>query len=603
VSGHATSPVGRRFSGLAHRLVPFLAAAAFLAQAGAAEAKQPAPPRYVSAETPAGNYLAAVVAGLTRDVNAEAQFLKEALASDPSDEAMQRQALFAFLSDGDLADAVVIGQRILRGKPAPDVALLARISLVVDAMRARRFREASNQLDEALKGGGPGDATLTTLKAWAKIGSGRPKEAFEVLKPLESGPALPLVGFMEGLMATVIRDPKTAGAALQAAYERDRREVRVADAFARHLASRGDKKAALAIYDAFSANPTRVLIAEPMAALQAGKTPPQLVSSAAEGAAEMFFILSNVGDGSPAGRMRESIYLQFASLLAPKSPVYAAALAETYETSGQNERAIAVYQNIPKTSPLRPTSDLRRVRALQRMDRATEAMTLLDELLKAKPKDLELLRAAAYLQRGEKHWSETVAYYTRAIAAVGTVTPMQWDLYYGRGVAHERAKDWALAEADFKAVLEILPKAKPGEPYADARAQVLNYLAYTWVDRRENIAQAFTMLKDAVALTGGRNGDIIDSLGWAHFRLEQYEDAVQQLEKAVALKPGDPVINEHLGDAYWKIGRKLEAGFKWNHARDLKPDPEDLTRILDKISNGLTETPKAAQSEKPGNGG
>ena len=83
------------------------------------------------------------------------------------------------------------------------------------------------------------------------------------------------------------------------------------------------------------------------------------------------------------------------------------------------------------------------------------------------------------------------------------------------------------------------------------------------------------------------------------------QEAVRLLERAVELKPSDPVINDHLGDAYWRVGRKLEATFQWNHARDMKPEPEELPKILDKIANGLPDEPKpaAAEAEKKATGG
>ena len=104
------------------------------------------------------------------------------------------------------------------------------------------------------------------------------------------------------------------------------------------------------------------------------------------------------------------------------------------------------------------------------------------------------------------------------------------------------------------------------------------------------------MLRRAVDLKS-RDGYIVDSLGWAYYRLGRYDDAARELEKAIDLKPADPVINDHLGDAYWRVGRKLEAQFQWNHARDLGPEPEDLPRILDKIKNGLTEKPVAGEKQ------
>ncbi len=108
---------------------------------------------------------------------------------------------------------------------------------------------------------------------------------------------------------------------------------------------------------------------------------------------------------------------------------------------------------------------------------------------------------------------------------------------------------------------------------------MLNYLGYSWIDQGIHLDEGFKMLRRP-SRCGPRTAIIVDSLGWAHFKLGDYDEAVQELERAVSLKPADPTINDHLGDAYWRIGRKLEAQFQWNHARDLNPDPDDLPKIL-----------------------
>ncbi len=94
------------------------------------------------------------------------------------------------------------------------------------------------------------------------------------------------------------------------------------------------------------------------------------------------------------------------------------------------------------------------------------------------------------------------------------------------------------------------------------------------------------------------DGYIVDSLGWAYYRLGNYDEAVKHLERAVELKPDDPTINDHLGDAYWKIGRVLEAQFQWSHARDLKPEPEELVKIKQKLATGLTEETSSADAAR-----
>jgi Flp pilus assembly protein TadD len=100
------------------------------------------------------------------------------------------------------------------------------------------------------------------------------------------------------------------------------------------------------------------------------------------------------------------------------------------------------------------------------------------------------------------------------------------------------------------------------------------------------------------------DGYIVDSLGWAYYRLGNYDEAVKNLERAVELKPVDPTINDHLGDVYWKVDRMLEAKFQWSHARDLKPDADELKTIEEKLKNGLaTSAVEAEKTKKQGGDG
>ncbi len=130
---------------------------------------------------------------------------------------------------------------------------------------------------------------------------------------------------------------------------------------------------------------------------------------------------------------------------------------------------------------------------------------------------------------------------------------------------------------------------------------MLNYLGYSWVDMNMNLDEGLSMIRRAVELKPD-DGYIVDSLGWAYFRLNRFDEAVAELERAAELKAGDPTINDHLGDAYWRVGRQLEAVFQWNQALELKPEEAEIPKIKDKIANGLPPlTPKvpAAADAKP----
>jgi len=275
-------------------------------------------------------------------------------------------------------------------------------------------------------------------------------------------------------------------------------------------------------------------------------------------------------------------------------------LAETMEDIKQPERAIELYGRIPEGSGLRLRAQIRSAYAHEALNRTDDAIKLLEAQLVTSPGNVEVLTTISALHRSKKRWPEAITAATRAIDALPAVQPQHWNLFYARGVALERNKEWVRAEADLKRALELLPTDRANNRN---RGQVLNYLAYSWVDQHLNIDQSFEMLKQAVALTEGRDGYIIDSLGWAYFRQGKFEEAVTELERAVELRAGDSVINDHLGDAYWRVGRHIEARFKWNHARDLKPEPEELVKILRKLERGLDEPPAAdAGAAKPSGG-
>jgi Flp pilus assembly protein TadD len=158
-----------------------------------------------------------------------------------------------------------------------------------------------------------------------------------------------------------------------------------------------------------------------------------------------------------------------------------------------------------------------------------------------------------------------------------------WRLLYMRGIALERSGQWAAAEKDLVAALA----QQPNEP------DLLNYLGYAWIDRGQRLAEAMDMVKRAVA-ANPRSGAMVDSLGWAYYRIGDFRNAVEKLEEAVLLSPADPEINNHLGDAYWRVGRQIEARFQWNRALSLDPPAEIKADAEAKLKAGLPAQKPAA---------
>jgi Flp pilus assembly protein TadD len=168
-------------------------------------------------------------------------------------------------------------------------------------------------------------------------------------------------------------------------------------------------------------------------------------------------------------------------------------------------------------------------------------------------------------------------------------------MFYFRGICYERSHQWPKAEADFKQALKLYPD----QPH------VLNYLGYSWIDKGMHLDEGMAMIKKAVEQRPD-DGYIVDSLGWAYYKLGNYAEAVKHLQHAIELKPADPTINDHYGDALWRVGRKLDARYQWIHARDMKPDPDELAKIEAKLKHGLPEEQSSqatATKKKPGDGG
>src|SRR5206468_3755484 len=278
------------------------------------------------------------------------------------------------------------------------------------------------------------------------------------------------------------------------------------------------------------------------------------------------------------------VYLQLALYLQPTHPLALLSLADLYESVKRPQMAIKVYERVPSSSPLKRNAQIQLAVDLDSADRTDEAIKIVKGVVSEDPKDLEAIMALGNLERGRKKFGDCGATYSQGIdvlPAGNDKANSVW--YYYRGIVEERTKQWGKAEADMKKALELSPE----QPY------VLNYLGYSWIDQGINLDAGMKMLKRATELRPD-DGAITDSVGWAFYRLGQFDKAVEWLERAAEQKGDDATIIEHLGDAYWHVGRKREARFQWERALNQKPDKDRLQVIRDKLDNGLS-----AANDKP----
>ncbi len=215
-----------------------------------------------------------------------------------------------------------------------------------------------------------------------------------------------------------------------------------------------------------------------------------------------------------------------------------------------------------------------RLAFLEKLEKNKIFIDELKEFTNRFPEEFEMKRILGDKYRKLKNYEKAIAVYSQILE--NNKLEEVSNIFYSRGISYEQNKDWKKAEQDFKRSLDL----NPNDPY------VMNYLAYSWLDRKINVNKALELLKKAVDLEPS-DGYIRDSLGWAYFLSKKFEESVYHLEKAVVMLPNDATINDHLGDAYWMSNRKSEALSQWKKVLILDPNYKDKKFINIKINNGL----------------
>lgn len=548
--------------------------------------------RFEPADSLEGNYLAAVVAGASRDLSAAALYLREAIKNDPQNSELLERAFVAFVADGAMADTFRAAERLIQRDPSNG---LAQLVLGVRSVKQKSYKTARSHFQRNTRGRGrSADITATLLSAWASAGAGDTKGALDMLDRLRGEPSFDRFReYHSAMILDIAGRDKEASRRLKAAYEAEKTNLRLVDLWARQQARSGDVAGAVATLTEFDQRvwPDHPIIRDALAKVAAKGQLPRSVGNAQQGAAEALFGLASAGivQGDEATAL---LYLRLAVYLDPGHDLATQALGDILARARQTEDALQVYRRMPEASPLRPAADIQIGLGLEQLGKTDEAIKHLSAIIAARPDDVDALMALGNVYRSRSRFAEAADTYDKAVAKIGVPGRAHWDLFRARGIAYERTKQWPKAEADLRKALELMPEALGNE-----RAVVLNYLGYSLVDRHLKLEEALGMLRRAVELRP-RDGSIVDSLGWAYYRLGRYEEAVTELEKAMLIQPSDAVINDHLGDAYWRTGRQLEARFQWNHARDLKPEPDELVKIQRKIEKGLEDAP-ATSADAP----
>ncbi len=535
-------------------------------------------------ETVFGKFLASRHAESVGDFAAAASYAARVLAEQPDLKNFARRGHILMASAGRIEEAAELAERLVAENEKDP---LANMTLATRALEREDYRDALNRLNK-IDLTGIQRIIVPLMRAWALAGDGQTDAALALLDDLTATAGLgPITGLHAGMIADLAGRPAVA----EEAYKRgvaasgETVALQLVEAYAGLLARTDQHAKAVSMVEDFTLQNPRTLLIDPTRdALAKGKVPAPVVTTFADGAAEALHAVANLLNRERL-RSQALIMIQLALHLRPENPATLFLLGQVYEREEQVDTAIEAYKAIDPNTPYGWYARLNLADGYRTQGDLDKGVQLLRAMIRERPDRTDAARALGDFLRIDERYREAVTAYDTAHERA--TDEADWRLYYTRGIALERAKQWDRAESDFLKALEL----EPDQPL------VLNYLGYSWIEQGQNLERAKAMIEKAVAQRP-QDGYITDSLGWALYRLGDYEGAVTHLERAVALEPGDPVINDHLGDAYWLAGRREEARFQWKRALSQEPDAEVEAIILDKLQGKQLPQPLPADQRR-----
>ena len=520
----------------------------------------------------AGSFLSSRFARNHQDLRAAAKHLKSALAHDPSNLRLLHEAMRMSLLAGDMPQAIGYA-RTLKDEAGSD-ALVATL-LMLEAVKAGKYDEADKYVTEA-PGGGLYGIVRPVMTEWLGIASGDVVGQVDMQGAIDkAGFFAPFLTYHMALMNDVLGNDHAASEAYhKASADPEATPYRVVEALANFYARQGKWEQAQEVFDNYArANPDSSLLPDKLVPTDKEVRP--LVADAREGLAELFFTTASILFGEESTQ-DTFLYLRIALDLRPNLPPAQLMLANLYEQVQDYKQAIATYDAMDKDNVFYRRGQVRKALNLEAMGQRGHAIAQLDKLAREYKRDALSVITKGDMLREDQKFEEAAEAYSEALKRSEPLQPSDWPLLYARGISLERAGAWEPAERDFKRALEL----EPNQP------DVLNYIAYSWLMMNKNIAQAREYLEIALAARPN-DAHIIDSYGWAQYLSGDFANAVVSFEKAVDMLPDDPTVNDHLGDAYWRVGRQTEAQFQWKRALAFKPDEAAEQAIQQKLEHGL----------------
>ena len=287
---------------------------------------------------------------------------------------------------------------------------------------------------------------------------------------------------------------------------------------------------------------------------------------------EFLFLISNLYS-SQDNFEKSNFYLNLSIYLNPKFEFNLSLVAENFFADGEYNKVKKIVRKFKETDEFyywfRVKKEAQIIVKEQNYEKGTSYIeSKFKNIEKPNPK---MIFDLANFYKNSKNYELAIDYYSRLISSLEDTSLIKSDILYRRGGSYERLGEYQKSDEDLLHALRI----RPNDAY------VLNYLAYSWLERDYKIDEAIEMLK--IAYDSKSNDPyIIDSIGWAYFLIDEYKEAEKYLKRAVELMPDDPIVNDHYGDILWKLDQKIQARYFWNSVLSFDDTEDDMRENINK---------------------
>lgn len=525
------------------------------------------PMRHIPDTADFGAYLAGVLARDNQDVARAAEYYERAYLGDVENKALQVD-LYLLSGLAGKTDRFIQTAKEISGRKK---SYYAPLFLSADALGRGAYEEALSFIPRLFpQSEGIRFVLSRVLQAWSFAGLGEKDKAYKALKPLETGDLSHFYWYQRALLGLYFNQPDIVTEAFNQMALGDMPTV-TALLVARHFyVSQNQWHADTPLYQTYQNtmknNPAlqEVLITRTE---EFAETTPQM------GVAEAFFMISTLVGGEDSGAETGLMFNQIAMLLVPHSDIYKIWSAEQFEAVKYYTEANRLYDSIKQQSA---TVLFKKALNLMLMNENEQAEQILTALFLKMPRDIMLAEMLGNLYRDTHRPALAADYYTKALALSDENDKKHTGgLYFSRAMAYEMMKNAVARDADLQTALTLMPD----------NAEVLNFLGYVWVEDGKNLDMAMDYIYRAHQLTP-KKPHIWDSLAWGYYKQGNYKKALSYAEQAADAMPYSALVQSHLGDIYFALGRKREAGYQYHKALNLKADMTEALRseLIRKLS-------------------